>query len=261
MRKSIIPCSLGVFLLVSPVFLSAQSTSTCPNLTRNLSYGARGTDVMSLQTFLISKNILAAGNNTGYFGIRTQAAVQTFQKSNVIVTSGTPATTGYGAVGPKTRGAMNQVCRGLDGVQMTSPVATSTNGTHTPLIINFEFGAPFPLVAGQTGVDTGGFWGVQLDSINDAMGTADVAVTPCMGGFSQNIYTGETFTVTLNQPHPFGYFGVAKSSRDTSYYVGTVTLSSLTANSATFILGEDGPASNATATAPLPSPAQDSNVP
>ena len=48
---------------------SVLGTSTqCPNLTRTLSIGSRGTDVVQLQNFLISQNHLAAGNSTGYFG-------------------------------------------------------------------------------------------------------------------------------------------------------------------------------------------------
>jgi peptidoglycan hydrolase-like protein with peptidoglycan-binding domain len=75
-------------------------------LTRNLSLGSRGVDVISMQNFLIAHHFLPAGNNTGYFGNLTQAAVQSWQRSHGIVSSGTPTTTGYGAAGPRTRAAL-----------------------------------------------------------------------------------------------------------------------------------------------------------
>ena len=46
-------------------------------------------------------------NPTGYFGTLTQSAVQAFQCTESIVCSGSPDTTGFGAVGPRTRGRMN----------------------------------------------------------------------------------------------------------------------------------------------------------
>ncbi len=87
-------------IVTAPLFASADG---CPNPTRNLSLGSRGADVVQLQQFLLSQNLLAAGSATGYFGKLTQAAVQRFQRSKGIVSFGTPSTTGYGAVGPKTR--------------------------------------------------------------------------------------------------------------------------------------------------------------
>jgi peptidoglycan hydrolase-like protein with peptidoglycan-binding domain len=224
---------------IVPLFVSADQS--CPNLTRSLVFGSTGVDVVALQNFLIAQNDLSAGNNTGYFGVHTQAAVQAFQNSNAIVTSGTPVSTGYGVVGPRTRGVVNQICRGVAGIQISSPVsspvATSTNGTNAPLIINFEFGTPVTLTAGQTATEsTEGFWGVEINSINTTQNTADVTVTPCMSGCLQNAYTTESFVVMLNQPHPFGYFSVAESYPGMQDYFGTVTLMALTTNTATLVI-------------------------
>jgi hypothetical protein len=47
------------------------------------------------------------GNETTFFGAMTEVAVQKFQAKYDIVSSGTPSTTGYGAVGPKTRAKLN----------------------------------------------------------------------------------------------------------------------------------------------------------
>ncbi len=83
-------------------FLPAQAGAAAIPLTRNISFGSRGGDVAVLQRLLISEGLLAS-EATGYFGALTQAAVQRFQAQNGIVSSGSPSTTGYGAVGPKTR--------------------------------------------------------------------------------------------------------------------------------------------------------------
>ena len=71
-----------------------------------------GSDVTQLQHCLMGGGPLAAGNTTGYFGPLTEAAVKSFQSANGIVSSGSPSTTGYGAVGPKTRAFIAAKCSG-----------------------------------------------------------------------------------------------------------------------------------------------------
>jgi len=84
----------------------------CPNLSRNLSRGSRGEDVRQLQVFLMYKSrYLEAGNATGYFGSLTEAAVKKFQCENMNLCSGSAASNGYGAVGPRTRAAIILQCR------------------------------------------------------------------------------------------------------------------------------------------------------
>jgi hypothetical protein len=89
---------------------SSTATIVCPAITRLLQFGANGTDVINLQAFLIGEGLLEAGNATGFFGKLTEAAVQAWQNAKAIVTAGDPATTGFGAIGPKTRAAL-QNCR------------------------------------------------------------------------------------------------------------------------------------------------------
>jgi peptidoglycan hydrolase-like protein with peptidoglycan-binding domain len=81
----------------------------------------KGTDITTLQTFLISQGYLASGNTSGYFGNLTQQAVKAFQKKQGIVSSGSPATTGYGMVGVRTRTAINKIIQ-----SSTSSVSTTT---------------------------------------------------------------------------------------------------------------------------------------
>ncbi|MFZ2555473.1 MAG: peptidoglycan-binding domain-containing protein [Minisyncoccia bacterium] len=82
------------------------ATGLCPDIPRLLSFGMNGADVGALQNFLISEGLLNADSATGFFGALTEAAVKTWQSAKAIITEGTPATTGYGVVGPKTRAAL-----------------------------------------------------------------------------------------------------------------------------------------------------------
>lgn len=98
-RKLILQLSLSC-VSKTPVSLSAS-------LTRALGRGSQGNDVTVLQNFLISKGYLLPGNNNGFFGLLTEAAVKAFQKKEGIVSTGSPSTTGYGNVGPGTRAKIN----------------------------------------------------------------------------------------------------------------------------------------------------------
>lgn len=75
-------------------------------LATNLYFGARGTSVISLQTFLIQNSFLGPNYATGYFGSLTQAAVRQFQCTANVVCSGNAVSTGWGSVGPRTRAAL-----------------------------------------------------------------------------------------------------------------------------------------------------------
>lgn len=124
-------------LLALPLFVSA---ATCPTLSRNISFGSRGQDVVSLQNFLMAESDLAAGNNSGYFGRLTERAVKSFQRRHNIVSSGTPSSTGYGVVGRKTRAKIASVCGKSSGDLPSAPSsgpyvpAQPTELAHCPLI-------------------------------------------------------------------------------------------------------------------------------
>ena len=75
-----------------------------------LSFGMAGPEITRLQEFLAEDSSLyPQGKVTGYFGMLTALAVERFQKKYGIVSSGTPTTTGYGSVGPKTRAELNNL--------------------------------------------------------------------------------------------------------------------------------------------------------
>jgi chitodextrinase len=86
---------------------TTTTTSSAPTFTTSLYYGLRSSAVLALQNFLISQNDLGPSYNTGFYGSLTQAAVKQFQCAKNIVCSGSPATTGWGSVGPRTRAALN----------------------------------------------------------------------------------------------------------------------------------------------------------
>ncbi|OGG49680.1 hypothetical protein A2763_03295 [Candidatus Kaiserbacteria bacterium RIFCSPHIGHO2_01_FULL_54_36] len=85
-------------LLVTAAFLvptlSFAQTSSCVTFTRNLSFGATGSEVTKLQTFLRAQGYFTAAS-VPRFGPATRTAVRNFQRANGISAVGT--------VGPITR--------------------------------------------------------------------------------------------------------------------------------------------------------------
>ena len=94
--------------LPSPITTVSIPPTSSGTLYRTLSRGITGSDVITLQT-LLAKLDYFQGQVTDFFGLKTEQAVQNFQKDNGIVSSGTPASTGYGSVGAKTRGKLLQL--------------------------------------------------------------------------------------------------------------------------------------------------------
>jgi len=141
---------------------TTTATSSAPSCTPvglkyNLYLGVKdnetGGDVTKLQRFLAQDtSVYPAGLVTGFFGPMTELAVQKWQAKNNVVSSGAPDTTGYGVVGPKTRGRMIGVCGGTSLVPVVvtpvsptvPPVVTPTQPTvsqpvvSTPAVVYFS---------------------------------------------------------------------------------------------------------------------------
>ncbi|MHB1086782.1 MAG: peptidoglycan-binding domain-containing protein [Minisyncoccota bacterium] len=83
--------------------IPAVTPSANPEQVRTLVRGLSGADVLALQQFLISQGLLSPDSATGYFGVLTESAVKALQARSGIASSGSPATTGFGVVGPRTR--------------------------------------------------------------------------------------------------------------------------------------------------------------
>ena len=107
-----------------------QPPPNCSVLSSGLHIGSTGADVSRLQSFLSKDNaVYPQGLVTGYFGSDTQEALQRWQEMHNIVATGTPQSTGYGAVGPRTRGELNKEmemeCEGGDSGSSTASTTSS----------------------------------------------------------------------------------------------------------------------------------------
>ena len=109
----------------------AVNSSSCPNIGRTLKLGSSGTDVSRLQVYLAQDpTVYAAGTVSGYYGLLTQAAVQQWQSKYNIVSNGSPATTGWGVVGPRTAAAIALLCS----TGSTSGSTNTTVNTNAPTV-------------------------------------------------------------------------------------------------------------------------------
>jgi|GEM_PF-731795 len=108
-------------------------------ITSQMDLGDRNAEVTELQTYLAANaSIYPEGLITGYFGQLTKAAVERFQTAQGIVSSGTPASTGYGRVGPTTMARINSLMGSGGGPVswdtvpvLSNPVVTVTNTSAT----------------------------------------------------------------------------------------------------------------------------------
>jgi len=73
-----------------------------------LSRGSSGTEVTSLQKALKNEGVYS-GDVTGYYGLLTEQAVQSFQEKHGIISYGSPRSTGYGNVGWGTLSKLNSL--------------------------------------------------------------------------------------------------------------------------------------------------------
>jgi hypothetical protein len=98
---------IAVTAVVPAVTTSAQTatTASCYTYFRDLTIGSTGTDVVALQTFLVSRGhlVMPVGVPMGYFGNLTRAAVAKYQ-----VSKGITPTAGY--FGPITRSRVALEC-------------------------------------------------------------------------------------------------------------------------------------------------------
>ena len=101
----------AIFVAVVMPTLTFAQTTNCTAISHDLAFGATGSEVTKLQTFLKSNGYFAA-SITPRFGPATQTAVRNFQKAKGISATGT--------VGPLTRAAINTVGCGVSGGTTTT---------------------------------------------------------------------------------------------------------------------------------------------
>ncbi|MBM3261097.1 hypothetical protein FJY93_01625 [Candidatus Kaiserbacteria bacterium] len=107
-------------------FYTYGTASSCVNLTQNLSFGSRGSEVTRLQTFLSNRNYPGGGTwmITGYFGAATRAAVRNFQQEMGLSQTG--------ALDVSTREAVYHTsCGGSYGTNYTTNPYLYTNPSYT----------------------------------------------------------------------------------------------------------------------------------
>jgi hypothetical protein len=119
----------------TPTYNGPGNAASCMSLSGTLSVGSQGEDVTKLQQFLAqNSSIYPQGLITGYYGSDTQEAVQRWQAAHGIVATGTPSTTGFGSVGPSTRGEMEREmeteCNSGDSNNGSSDHAASSTVSH-----------------------------------------------------------------------------------------------------------------------------------
>lgn len=113
------------------------NTARYANITTYLYKGVKNDSVIILQKVLTAQGLLSADNQTGYYGVLTERAVQEFQKKYGIVSTGNAVTTGFGVVGPKTLVAINSILAStpigtLSGTNsMTQNTAVQTQTTNS----------------------------------------------------------------------------------------------------------------------------------
>lgn len=97
-------------IAVVGISLPSPSPSYKHHFSKQLQAGMTDPEVVALQDALKADgDFPATVQSTGWFGPITQTAVQKFQAKYGIVSSGTPDTTGYGRVGPKTIAKLNEL--------------------------------------------------------------------------------------------------------------------------------------------------------
>lgn len=77
------------------------------SFSHNLSQGSSGADVERMQRALHALGHYPEAIFSGYYGGLSEEAVKRFQRARNIVSSGSPQTTGYGALGPRTRAELS----------------------------------------------------------------------------------------------------------------------------------------------------------
>ena len=190
------------------------NSSACPNIGRALSLGSSGDDVTRLQQFLArDPSIYPEANISGYYGALTQAAVQRWQTKYNIVSSGTPSSTGFGVVGPRTAAAISLQCSTMSGG------GTVSSGTGAPVggfiqVTPVSGNAPLSVNVTAT-VNTGGSCAGANYTLNFGDGTVPQQIPTSSGNCSQQ---GQTYQ------HTYIYGGVYQVSLSAGSHTTNTTV-------------------------------------
>ncbi len=194
-----------------------RDASSCPLIGRSLRKGISGDDVLRLQQFLArDPSVYPEAITSGYYGALTERAVQRWQVKYNIVSSGSPSSTGYGVVGPRTASAIALLCTTGSYGGISGPAGQATVGG---FITVSPISGAAPLTVNVTAtVNTPGSCAAAVYSLDFGDGTA-----------IQQIPVSAGICAQLNQtyPHVYRYGGTyqIKLSAGAHSTSATVTVS------------------------------------
>lgn len=120
-----------ILSIILPIFTFAEITS-------NLKFGMKNTQVLELQSYLIDNGYLNKDSKTGYFGLKTLASVRKYQIAYKL------PSTGY--VGSMTRLAISK-SKEIVQVEATSTVIATTTSVIEPVLSVLPVETPMQIVA------------------------------------------------------------------------------------------------------------------
>ncbi|KKW19898.1 MAG: NlpC/P60 family protein [Parcubacteria group bacterium GW2011_GWA2_51_10] len=176
-----------VYSYPSSPYVTPQGGS-CLNLSRDLSVGSRGSDVTTLQNFLVAQNYPGGGSwmVTGYFGQATRAAVMNFQRSRGLAATG------------------------ISDAQMRAMISNCAYTPTTPTI-NYNYGS-YPYYGSALSINSlstySGTVGTSVtiygSGFDPSYNTVYFGATPLLGNIASN-GSSVTFTVPSNAANCSGY--------------------------------------------------------
>ena len=167
----------------SPYTSPAYSTGAgCVTLSRDLTVGMRGSDVTSLQSFLVAQNYPGSGSwmVTGYFGTATQAAVRIFQSQRGLPQTGIADGATRAAIGNCGGGVANNYVN-----PFSSPFAQGYGGTQYNNSFNYgyNYGGTNPYNYNYNYPVTGA---VRINALSVTSAVTGSSVTISGSGFDYN---------------------------------------------------------------------------
>ncbi|RJQ35388.1 hypothetical protein C4556_00290, partial [Candidatus Parcubacteria bacterium] len=141
----------------------------------DLSHGSKGSDVSSLQQFLVSQNYPGTGSwmVTGYYGRATEAAVRNFQAGSGLIQSG--------VVDRATRNAIRERSCGNYGY------LGGVSGSQYPYQYAYQYPSQYPYT--YPGYQYGYTIPLRLDSLSVTSGSAGTSLTLYGSGFEATYNT------------------------------------------------------------------------
>ncbi len=198
--------TLALALIVTILFASLYAVNVNAAITSSLYLGSTGSQVTELQTYLSTNaSYYPSGLVTGYFGPLTEGGVQKFQVAQGIVSSGSPATTGYGRVGPTTMARINALNGGgivNNASWDTVPVMSAPNVNHTNTTATFTWNTN-ELTTGQV------YWSTSIIQSDEATGPRQMPfISGTLALDAGGKQSAHTVTVSNLQPNTVYYYVV-----------------------------------------------------